>query len=385
MLKISIIRRVSNSRRFRKLNSVTDLVGQEVEVTNDTEVEQAEVEEVSVDSDNEVTLSLDNGDDVVLEESEAEDLIETGTAIADDESEDAPEETEEFAVTRDIVAEDGTVNEVTTAVEAPSEDEAIETVKLLDSRRRRNSRKYRIANSRNSRIRNSRKNNSEGDVTVYFAAICPTESGYSVVNFTANNEDEAESIKAGYTSKCGDKGDCTPVFTKISADPVKVNDEVTAYMNLRKVPEDMVEYSSYNCDKRKNSIYRISRRVNGKVCTAVVKAKNSDDAIETLVTSDESKGVDGTDYREVTETADTTEAPVTEEVAPAVAEEGQTEVPESQEEAQTEEVSEVTEDNLEIPADTTEAEGEGEGEDERSTNSFKGVAAFVARKYGIKM
>lgn len=171
MLKISIVRRGSNSRRFRKLNSVTDLVGQEVEVTNDTEVEQAEVEEVSVDSDNEVTLSLDNGDDVVLEESEAEDLIETGTAIAEDESEDVTEETEEFAVTRDIVAEDGTVNEVTTAVEAPSEDEAIETVKLLDSRRRRNSRKYRIANSRNSRIRNSRKNNSEGDVTVYFAEI----------------------------------------------------------------------------------------------------------------------------------------------------------------------------------------------------------------------
>jgi hypothetical protein len=155
MRKVSI---KLNSRRFRnskfngrfnarKLNSATDLVGQEVEVENGDEVSQATIEEVSVTTD-EVTLSLDNGDECVLDTNEVEELLEVGE-VTSVEPEPTPlnsevDEVEEFNVTRDVIDAEGNINEVTTVVEAVDEDTAVETVKLIDSRRRRNSRNYRV-------------------------------------------------------------------------------------------------------------------------------------------------------------------------------------------------------------------------------------------------
>jgi hypothetical protein len=143
MKKVQLVRRGINARRpFRALNSVTELVGKEVEVTDGDELSTAEVEEVSVDKEGDVTLNLSTGDEVVVDATEATELIETGEVTMEEAAPAA--EPEEFEVTREIIDADGNPQEVTTLVAAEDEAKAEETVKLLDSRRNRNSRSYKV-------------------------------------------------------------------------------------------------------------------------------------------------------------------------------------------------------------------------------------------------
>jgi len=141
MKKIEIKRRGVNARRpFRKLNSVSELVGKEVEVTDDSTLIETEVEEVSIDKNQDVTLTMANGDEVVIDKEEAEELTESGKVEVEPEAEPAAED---FSVTREVEDSEGNVSEVTTKVEASSEGDAIKSVELLDSRRGKNARSYR--------------------------------------------------------------------------------------------------------------------------------------------------------------------------------------------------------------------------------------------------
>lgn len=149
MKKVQLVRRGVNARRpFRALNSVTELVGKEVEVTNGDELSTAEVEEVTVDKEGDVTLNLSNGNEVVVDATEATELIETGEVSMEDAAPAA--EPEEFEVTREIVDAEGNPQTVTTTVLTEDEVQAEEQVKLIDSRRNRNSRNYKVTRKTNS-------------------------------------------------------------------------------------------------------------------------------------------------------------------------------------------------------------------------------------------
>ena len=383
MQKIKIVRRGFNSRRyFRKLNSVTELVGKEVEVADNQDTVQAEIEEVSVTND-EVTLTLDNGDDVVLDSNEVENLLETGEAISEDETPAEEPEMDEFAVTREVLDADGNVNEVTTVVESEDEESAIETVTLLDSRRRRNSRNYVVRRS------NSRRRNSSSIPT--FTIVIEGDGEFEITDAYADGD------YIGADS-----------FGDITQDPalveqIKLGNVAELHWNsLEDYENGMAPNVTYlNCDTKRNSIYRVSRKVNGCVRKASVMACNSDEAIEAVKESDGESTVES-EY--TVEEGESTESPV------IISDEEVTETETPTEGESTSESDETTVDEkLEEPASQAEGEStetkveetpEGEStevtvsdepaestieEADRESNSFKGVAEFVSRKYGVKL
>lgn len=577
MQKIKIVRRGFNSRRyFRKLNSVTELVGKEVEVADNQDTVQAEIEEVSVTND-EVTLTLDNGDDVILDSNEVENLLETGEAISEDGSTPDEPELDEFSVTREVLDADGNVNEVTTVVESEDEDSAIETVTLLDSRRGRNSRNYVVRKS-NSRRRNSRKFNSgseywivsmpedgvgepewagpynsikdaESDMSSYgikseypgngrdsgsYIKIMNTEELKSVVgyiepgstlySYASSAGDLANALNLIYNSRKrnSDVNDLVEKYTEILTEsnfmdvfsdladelgerfrfngPIEATRDIKKFMewaegstgisdklyelidrmafekfsNSRKsssrkrnsssiptftiVIEGEGEYeitdayvdgsyvgaesfgditvdptlakqielgnvaelhwnslSDYedgvapnvtylNCDTKRNSIYRVSRKVNGCVRKASVMACNSEDAVEAVKESDGDATVES-EYS--VEEGESTDSPVIisdEEVVETPAEgegtepstdgegtdgsepesEEKLEEPASQSDSTEVKVDETPGESTEVTVSDEPAEASIE-EADRESNSFKGVAEFVNRKYGVKL
>lgn len=492
MQKIKIVRRGFNSRRyFRKLNSVTELVGKEVEVADNQDTVQAEIEEVSVTND-EVTLTLDNGDDVVLDSNEVENLLETGEAISEDDSTEEPE-FDEYSVTREVLDADGNVNEVTTVVESEDEDSAIETVTLLDSRRGRNSRNYVVRKS-NSRRRNSSSVkyrdlisaiNSSNKVNLYeflrdsdkdtelfvlwagaggsgmedhkikvsdilngwrVARVYKTKYGYVAQSLpdSGSNYDEWNEAKSklgipsiypkdftggSWESNSRRRNSSSiPTFTIViegdgeyeitdayvdgsyvgadSFGDITVDPKLAKQIKLGNVAElhwnSLEDYENgvtpnvtyLNCDTKRNSIYRVSRKVNGCVRKASVMACNSEDAVDAVKESDGDATVES-EYS--VEEGESTESPVIisdEEVVENPTEGDGTEggsesdekleEPASQSESTEVKVDETPGESTEVTVSDEPAEASIE-EADRESNSFKGVAEFVNRKYGVKL
>jgi len=339
MKKIEIKRRGINARRaFRKLNSVTELVGKEVEVTDDSVIAETEVEEVSVDKNQDVTLSLSNGDEVIIDKEEAEELIETGKTEV--EPEVAPV-TDDFEVTREVVDADGNVSEVTTKVNAESEGDAIKEIELLDSRRSKNARSYR-----------ARKINSEVETPA------EPETPATPEEPTTPAEPETKEIKIVRTADCDGK-------------------------KIRKI--------------------------------ASVTAPTVDEAIEAVKAKDAKDGIQADGYEELVDLEPTSTVVINSDVDEEILEQpaapetpAEPETPATPEEPETPVVEEkvISELNAKVSqcpktkkwfveGDETAYETEEEavkaanskveGTVDRESNSFKGVADFVQRKYGVTL
>jgi len=301
MKKLHVVRRGFNSRRpFRKLNSVTELVGKEVEVQDADQLIQSEVEDVSVDKAGDATLTLSTGDEVILDSAEADELIETGDVVAE---EDAPKVPDEFEVTREVVDADGNTNEVTTTVEAENEGEALQQVTLLDSRRKRNSRNYRARN-KNSEI--------EEPVTED-----PDDS---------NKEPETKEFKVTRVADCDGK-------------------------KVRK--------------------------------TASVTAPTIDEAIDAVKAADAKNEIKADGYEELVEKEPTSTVTINSDVDEVIEEpEVKSEDPDKDpDEDPVRNPAVQTEDPDKDPEDKL----EDDIESDRESNSFKGVSAFVKRKYGVDL
>lgn len=386
MKKLEIKRRGFNSRRmFRKLNSVIELVGKEVEVTDADTLAETEVAEVKVDQNQDVTLEMTNGDQVVLDQAEAEELLETGSVAAEDEV-TAP--TEDFEVTREVVDADGNVNEVTTKVEAESEGEAIKTVELLDSRRGRanNSRNYRASkvqkNATPRRFSRARVQNSDPDERVVKLGCGDCE-----VRYTFNGD-----ILAKAEVKCPESDEFTQVEIPQIGQVVTIND-------LEKCGNDAVAAAGKNC-KTNSREFKVSRTVssNGKKFRKVasVTAPSLDEAIEAVKVKDNADDIQADGYAELVEKEPETtviiNSDVDEEVLEMPAEETVETTVETDETPATEtpaaEPSTTeTEVETEVEPSTPETEIKEPIEEEvdRESNSFKGVADFVKRKYGVNI
>lgn len=345
MKKVSLVFRGRNSRRnFRGLNSETELVGKEVEVTEGNEVSQAEVAEVTVDKEGTTTLTLENGDEVELSKSEAEDLVETGQAVAEDEPKKEPEE---FEVTRDVKDADGNETEVTTTVAAESEGDAVKTVETLDSRRGRNARCYRV---------NSRRINSG-----------PGE----------DDLDRMQRLKETPDSKWTDADrrwmmdnwGISKSNVNSQTDPV---DEPKEFKVVRKV----------DCDGKK------FRKI------ASVTAPTVEEAIEAVQAKDNADNIKAEGYAELVDEEPKSMVTINSDVEevldePKPAEEPVKEMPESPE-APVEELKPAEEPTKEETPESPEAPVEEPKKDEddeidRTSNSYKGVSDFVSRRYGIKI
>lgn len=325
-MKVQIKRRGYNSRRpFRALNSVTELVGEEVQVTDDALITEAEVEEVMVDSDGEVTLNLSNGDEVILEESEAEELIETGEV----ESVEGETSAEDFEVTREVVDADGTVSEVTTKVEAESEGDAIKSVELVDSRRGRNSRRYRARSINSSMYPEGVSGPSSSEFDKRDKILSKPES--------ERTEEEKAYLrdKWGYNSKRRNSGCGT----------------------------GMGRGRRGNTDSEEFKITRIAE-VNGRRVrkTASVTAPTVDEAIEAVAEADRVEGIKAEGYEELVEKLPTETVVINSDV--------------------------VEEEIFEAPNDEEIREpimSEMASRTDRKSNSFQGVSSFVKRKYGVDL
>ena len=390
MKKLEIKRRGFNSRRmFRKLNSVTELVGKEVEVTDADTLTETEVAEVKVDQNQDVTLGMANGDEVVLDQAEAEELLETGSVAAEDEVA-AP--TEDFEVTREVVDADGNVNEVTTKVEAESEGDAIKTVELLDSRRGRanNSRNYRASkvqvNATPRRFRRNRVQNSDPSERVVKLGC-----GECEVRYTFNGD-----VLAKAEVKCPESEDFTAVEIPQIGQVVTIND-------LEKCGNDAVAAAGKNC-KTNSREFKITRTVssNGKKFRKVasVNAPSLEEAIEAVQVKDNADEIQADGYEELVEKEPTTtvtiNSDVEEEILEMPAEETAVETSVETEEAPAESAAEpaaeeapaepaAEETVVEPTTPETEIEEPVEEEVDRESNSFKGVADFVKRKYGVNI
>lgn len=190
------MRKVNGRTRYekavRKLNSVSELVGEQVELTEGDSSVTTEVEAVEVDKAGNTQLELVTGDKVELNQSETTELLEEGEVVSEPElevTEEVTEEviedepTEDFTVTREVVDGDE-VRKVSTNVEAIDELDAEVKVKLLDSRRQRNTRNY-----------NSRRVNSEpaakpdAEVVEEVVETAPESKEFKVVRkVTANGK-----------------------------------------------------------------------------------------------------------------------------------------------------------------------------------------------------
>lgn len=365
--------RRSNSRwSKRSFNSAVELVGEPVEISSNSGETVSTVDSVTVSSDGETTLSTESGDSVTLTEYETNELLSEGEVIE-------PENTE-FEVTREVTDAAGDTVEVTTKVEAENEDDAIDSVKLLDSRRNRNSRNYRIGTKMNSRKRNSRKLNS---------AIPP---------FTIYIGDESYEINDAVS-----QGDYIGAdsFGDITEDPELIklleSGEVTS---LRWSDENAYGGGEYpqvetNCDTKKNSReFKVVRKItsNGRVVRKVasVTAPSLEEAIAAVETKDKSDDIQADGYEELVEEEPKESVMINSDTEIREETEAPIDVPKVEEvENPTEEtVAEPTESALgestDPKSDLVEDETTQE-EIDRTTNSYKGVSDFVKRKYGYNL
>lgn len=370
MKKLSIKRRGVNARRpFRALNSVVDLVGKDVEVMDESTMAEAEVVEVSVDKVGDVTLNLSNGDEVVIDEVEAKELISTGEVEhAEDEivpevnSDPEPESVaEDFEVTREVVDADGVAQEVTTGVEATSESDAITKIELLDSRRKRNSRGYRA----------NRKLNSDA-------------AGDRVVDLGVNDEFTARiSVKGGKLDSIQMKkvNDLDDKFVPVKVDAIGTEvkmDELEGVLNSA-----AESYRKMNSDKSQCSEYKVARVAdcNGKKVRKIasVTAPSIDEAIEAVKADDKSKEIDADGYEELVDKEPVSTVVINSDVEEMI------EDPNPEPEPTMDPAPEMSPEPEPTPADPAPAmDPEPEGDEiDRESNSAKGVAAFCKRKYGI--
>lgn len=342
MHRIKLVSRGINSRRLRKLNSVADLVGQTVAVSeDDANVVESEVEAVKVNNDDSVDVTLATGDDMNLTEDEANELIETGSVESDsaevetncgpkrrgrngddvDETEVTEDEPTEFEVTRDVVDEDGEVQSIVTSkVDAIDEDDAIEKIQVVDSRRGRNSRNYRI-----------RTKNSE------IAKPVP---------------DEKEVAKRD----------------EILAKPqANWSDDEKNYMK---------ETWGINCDVKE---FKIQRNCGKTRKIASVTAPSVEEAIEAVKAKDVADNIQAEGYAELIEELPKNETVVinSDVEEPIVDDTTETKVEDPKPEDKPE-----NKDPEEAKAEDPKPENE---ESERESNSFKGVADYVRRAYGINI
>lgn len=254
-MKIKIMRRGLNSRHFRKLNSVTELVGKEVNVADEEMSVTAEVDEVKVDKNDDVTLTLDNGDEVVLDANEAEDLMEQGQAVTEDapteaiETEVVTEETnadeiepEEFEVTREVVDEDGVANEVTTTVAAPDEGDAVKVVTMLDSKRGRNSRHFRVRKANSEEVVEPKNEPETKEFKVTRVADCDGKKVRKTASVTAPTLEEAiDAVKVKDNNDGIQADGYEELVEKLPESTVTINadvDEVIEEPETTETPED---------------------------------------------------------------------------------------------------------------------------------------------------
>lgn len=392
MKKVSLVFRGRNSRRnFRGLNSETELVGKEVEVTEGNEVSQAEVAEVTVDKEGTTTLTLENGDEVELNKSEVEDLVETGQAVAEDEPKKEPEE---FEVTRDVQDADGNETEVTTTVAAESEGDAVKTVETLDSRRGRNARRYRV----NSNQRRNGRQVNQKTMTIH---DIDDQTGENLPNsFTVKKVDEDEPEVGIITKLNIDPSKLTPNswMSGSTKDTLviagwghyKVGDEI----DMEEILDGSDDYDKWFNSRKPNSRKRNSEPKEFKVVRKVdcdgkkfrkiasVTAPTVEEAIEAVQAKDNADNIKAEGYAELVEKEPKSMVTINADVEevleePKPAEETKEETPETPVEESKDETPEVTEEAPEAPV-------EDDGID-RTSNSYKGVADFVNRRYGIKL
>ena len=388
MKKVSLVFRGRNSRRnFRGLNSETELVGKEVEVTEGNEVSQAEVAEVTVDKEGTTTLTLENGDEVELNKSEAEDLVDTGQAVAEDEPKKDPEE---FEVTRDVKDADGNETEVTTTVTAESEGDAVKTVETLDSRRGRNARHYRV----NSRFSNSRRRNS-----VYrgrnsklndrmFARRDDSDWQYEFTNICGIDPFKYSSFRDFYEAceqhedLCSDEqlNEIDRIYSEYFGG--EINSKLMGGGNnsrKRNTKPEVAEPKEFKVVREVECEGKKMRKI------ASVTAPTVEEAIEAVQAKDNADNIKAEGYAELVDEEPKSMVTINSDVDEVLEEPKTEEIKEEMPEAPVEEpkTEEIKEEMPEAPVE--EPKPVDDDEIDRTSNSYKGVADFVSRRYGIKI
>lgn len=354
MHKLSLVKRGNNSRRIRggrKINSATDLVGESVILSNEDESTAAEIDSVSINEDDSVDMDLSTGEQVTLTPEEAVELMDKGEVESEAEVVEVPEANSDvemdpvnesdFVVERELVGDDGEVESVaTTEVSAANEDEAIEKIKLVDSRRKRNSRNYRI------------KNSEVEDEMEEFKVTREVESpeGETVVESTtvlAENAEEAmEKVKSMDSRK----------KRKVNSKSYKVNSDTDPEMNeVDPMEGEMKEFKiQRNCG-------------NGKRKVASVTAPSLEAAMDAVKAKDVKDGIQADGYEELVEKLPEVQvqinSDVEEEIEPEVK-------PEDKPEG--EDKDPENKDEVKDPEEAM-----------RESNSFKGVVSYIQRAYGI--
>lgn len=375
MHRIKLVSRGINSRRFRKLNSVADLVGQTVAVSeDDANVVESEVEAVKVNNDDSVDVTLATGDDMNLTEDEANELIETGSVESDsaevetncgpkrrgrngddvDETEVTEDEPTEFEVTRDVVDEDGEVQSIVTSkVDAIDEDDAIEKIQVVDSRRGRNSRNYRI-----------RTKNSESPDKVDHEFVKLIDSWIDEVKKSGK---VFTSLKDLYEKLIKQFEESGKKLSYNQSDVLREKLESAGF----KIEEGSGRYgSSYvrygNCDVKE---FKIQRNCGKTRKIASVTAPSVEEAIEAVKAKDVADNIQAEGYAELVE-----------------------ELPKNETVVINSDIEEPIEDDTDPkeedpkPEEPKEEDPKPENEEsERESNSFKGVADYVRRAYGINI
>jgi len=424
MYSIRILRRGINSR-FYQMNSETELVGKDVEISDGNQTSQGEVKEVSSNADK-TTLTLDNGDQVDLKPSETQDLMTQGQAVSEPDDNGATatvhtnsDEPKDFQVSRDVTDADGNTNCVTTKVSANSEADAIKTVSMLDSRRRRNSRNYHawLINSDVAKADAGDDDNfvvADPDVKDpnVQAEVKPQEDidpGDTII--AKGTQDEMESVVNAVNSRKFTilnsrmyNSDADPEETHAVVDPdVKdptVEPEVKPVTDIdpgdtviAKGTEDEMNSVAKVVNSRKQQLlnsdtYYIARRVtaNGRTVQKVAEVTAPDvaAAVKAVQSKDLSNDVKAEDYKVVNPDPDA-EAELA-KAKPQI--NSDVEVPEGQE-VDGDKVPDDTESDKGTDKGTdggkVEDPNKDEGDDTRSENSRKGVADFVQRMYGVKL
>lgn len=433
MFKLRVIGRGINSR-IRRMNSAADLVGQTVAVSeDDAPVVKSEVEAVKVNADKSVDIDLESGDQLTLTEEEAKDLVATGEVQAEDSSIEAdrkenddepavdemPEEViepEEFQVARDVVDENGDVESiVTSTVSAADEDDAVAKVQLVDSKRGRNSRNYRIKNSRKSnslgsisevekevksvlsnpklhepRKHDSNDNNPVSDIEFvgWMGNLRKVEAHlknkgllkYGKNGVDPSDETKIEEIMTKVLKELGYKVDNSANSPKISKNSRKSNsepagpteedlkkrDEILAKPQVNWTKDEqsyMSEKWGINCDVKE---FKIARNCGKTRKIASVTAPSLEEAIEAVKAKDVEDKIQADGYEEMVD-----QLPQ----AATVVINSDVEEP----------IKDDTEDKKPEDKKDPEPEPKDDEDGERETNSFKGVADFVHRAYGIKL
>lgn len=405
MSKLKLVSRSINTRkvngrtRFEKavrtLNSVSELVGEQVELTEGESTTTAEVNAVEVDEVGNVQLELVTGDQVELSADEAGDLITQGEVTAEDlpqepetelvvEVEDEP--VEDFTVTREVVTEDG-VKEVTTKVEAIDELDAETKVKLLDSRRGRNSRNY-----------NSRRTNSDTpEATWQGEGIYGNPKTGSMYTFLRESEWKENNQNQKYSEFITKDTEYMLGVQGKSKEEIKAHkdmlnkwrDEHKTKRQSNSVTEVVEEVEPVAPESTEFKVVR-NCMVNGKSVRKVasVTAPSLDEAINAVENADKTAAIEADGYQELVE--EQPKPTDVEEVA-TVTINSDVEIPEGDSMAEIEQSPSNPESTEEepipsaTPEETPEEAAEVAEEVDRESNSFKGVSEYVKRAYGVDL